>query len=189
VERRDVLVRERWAKGMEEIRVVSGSLITFNDQIIWNGEGDRPHLQEIDDPAWRPAFNKKNFKNINDLRQYAEREKKWMIIAPQESAELLGLMYRGLESYRLGRYLVLGWDLNDAEMSVGEWEPTHIKYRYLCIGWGGHDILYGPGCISYFAFPRGGNTDNLDDILMCELQDDGVVTYYGEPMPEYSLEL
>lgn len=191
-----VVLRTRTININEPFRVIAAAQVYRGSTLIYQPRyyvGD-PTPEEVNDPEWTSGEFEGSFTSLAELRTFAENTRDWVIIGSQAGAPLLGWKY-DWPTYQLTHggktYVVFAMDItaSEEEWATGEWTGAHIKYRYLCIGLGGHDIMYGPGCVSVFGFPQGSDTDDIEVARMVELQPDGSTTYYRDSKPDYKLEV
>lgn len=194
--REDITARVRQVEpGM--VRVIAGAYIYLDDQLIYQPLSPFTHrtqLKEIRDPVWKPEKIEKSFASLAELRKHVETTREWVAMMSPAGEDLLGWWYgKDRPVYRVnheGRtFYALGFSfIGKEKWTIGKFAPVHIKYRYLGIYAGGHDILYGPGCISLFAFPEESDTNDISAAKMLEVNQDGSLTYFRNPIPRFAWE-
>jgi len=177
-----------------EYWVIAAAAVYLNDQLIrLENDGEQyygsPTPEEIKDPFWTPKTYLATFTSLTKLNEYAKRNNSWLVICSKQTADLLGWMYTPKKCYQLkigGKTLPV-LEIESWCKEKAEWEPIHIKYRYLCIGWGGRDIEYGPG-VSAFNMKNMNNRESLDHDDFVVIDNYGKGYYYGEKVNDFSLE-
>jgi|GEM_PF-6717037 len=176
-----------------EYWVIAAAAVYLNDQLIrLENDGEQyygqPTPEEIKDPAWTPQGYIMAFTSLAELNDYAKKNNSWLVICSKQTMDLLGWMYAPKNCYQLkiGGKMLPVLEIESWGKEKADWEPIHIKYRYLCIGWGGRDIEYGPG-VSAFNMKNTtdyGSLDN-DDFVVVDNRGNGY--WYGEKIKDFSL--
>ncbi len=176
-----------------EYWVIAAAAVYLNDQLIrLENDGHQyygdPTPEEIKDPVWTPQSYRKTFTSLAKLNNYAKKNNSWLVICSKQTSDLLGWMYTPKKCYLLkiaGKKLPV-LEIENWGKEKAEWEPIHIKYRYLCIGWGGRDIEYGPG-VSAFNMKNTKDPGSLDHNDFVVVDNKGRGYYYGEEVKDFSL--
>ena len=193
-ESESTVIRTRYVSAGEQVWVLAGCKAFLNNDLIYDPPGFFESVYRIDpaeirlDAPMTSAIRsvvKNRFNEMEEVRQYAEKNRCWMIVAGAVSGPLLHFSNPEweLNAVVFGPEERNQWVFTipispDKVLPAGVKGAVCLRYRYQ--GSAGMNntpnAQYRPGAVSFFGWPQGADPDDMDQLEIALVEEDGKLT-------------